>query len=195
MNIKYWTLFFCLMLGIQANAQAFHSSSANLFTWGKLVKEVNQNFENLRNNVKSYADKRYRIKILKYEECGVLKDSSQIAEMIQYNYLHAPAFLRSISYESRGVIADNWKIKQIHLEPYADSIPRKKFLASDDGKRMLKLCSKRVRIGDVIYRLHYSIDGKRYDEYLFVNPSTKRLVADCSFWGFTAKNQPSILSR
>lgn len=194
-------LFLCLMLGIQAYSQGYSSLSANLFTRGEKIDKPVRNFENLKANVERYSDA--KVKILKYEKWGVVKDSLQAVELIKYNFLHAPSYKRGIVYGSTKLEPSKWKMVKINLLPSKDSVSREDYLRSSAADRFIKvsyegismkkipikgvpLKSGSIKQGDTIWKLFYSIDGKKYMEYDFIDSQTNLLCPRCSFWGFTS---------
>lgn len=198
-------LFFCLMLGIQAYSQGYSSSSVNLFTRGEKIDKAVRNFENLKANVEKYSDA--KVKILKYEKWGVVKDSLQAVELIRYNFLHAPAYKRGIVYDSINLKQSERKMIKIDLQACKDSVSREDYLRSSEGDRFIKLSYEGILMkklpmnfpvkgvslkfgvikpGDSIWKLYYSINGKKYMEYDFIDSQTNLLCPRCSFWGFTS---------
>lgn len=189
---KLVLLFFCLLLGLQANAQGgFFASTGNLFTIGNKIQRAEDNFINLKVNVDRYADK--KVKILKYEKVGLVKDSVQIVEFIKQNFLNAPMYRRGIVFDSTQANFLNKKVLKINLVPCQDSVSRNHFLESKDGEFFIKsmfpkmLPNEIIKSGDEIWKLKYSIEGKLYVEYDFIQTRTKKLFVPASFWGFASQ--------
>ena len=180
--MRYYLVLFYLMLATLVKSQALYSSSCNLFTRGKKIECVSDNIDNLKKNVEC-SDK--KVRILKFEKYGVVKDSVQVILLVKYNYLNAPFYIRSVSYENTEIANPfKWKIKYVNLEKDSAAISRKKYLFSEDGKYMLEKCAKGICSGNAIYKLIYSIENKEYEEFVFIKADGKSIFTSCSFWGF-----------
>lgn len=188
--MRYILVLFCLMLTTLVKSQALYPSSCNLFTRGKKVECVSDNIDNLKKNVEC-SDK--KVRILRFEKYGVVKDSVQVISLVKYNYLNAPSYVRSVSYENTEIANPfKWKIQHVNLEKDSAAISRKNYLLSEDGKYMLEKCTKGICSGNAIYKLMYSIENKKYEEFIFIKTDGKTIFTSCSFWGFFSTKEAML---
>ena len=87
-------LFFCLMLGIQANAQSntdnpFYGLESNV-----KITNVEQIFKNLSDNVDKHTEG--RAKILGHKYIGAVRDSLEVQKKVRQNILNAPQYSRGV---------------------------------------------------------------------------------------------------
>lgn len=181
--MRNFVLYFCLMLGIQANAQSYTDYPFyGLHSDGKITN-VEQIFKNLSDAIDKHADG--KAKILGYKYMGTVKDSLEVSKMVRQNVLNAPQYARGV--KSAVLYIDSLIIDRSKYVFTPQAFPMKKYLRTFEGKGVFEKICQEIKVGDKIYKLMYMLDDKKYNEYVFVNSKDMQVATSGSFWGFHLK--------
>ena len=171
------------MLGIQAKAQSYTDYPFyGLHSDGKITN-VEQIFKNLSDAMDKHADG--KAKILGYKYMGTVKDSLEVSKMVRQNILNAPQYARGVN--QAVLYIDSLIIDRSKYVFTPQAFPMKKFLRTFEGKGVFEKICQEIKVGYNIYKLMYMLDGKKYSEYVFVNPRDMQVATSGSFWGFHLK--------
>ncbi len=178
--MKQLLIFLCLMLGIQAKAQ---TNIDNPFYGLKTITHV-RSFEQIYKNLSDGVDKHSdgKAKILGYKYVGKVKNGEDVKKMVRKNLLNAPQYSRSVKRAELHI--DTLVIDHSKYIYEPSKLKMKEVLRTSEGQGVLKHICEEIHVGYDIYKLNYQLDGKKYEEYVFVNPADMQVVTSCSFWGF-----------
>lgn len=180
MNMKYIFLVLFLYVGIQVNAQSDTDNPFYGLRSGVKITNVEQIFKNLSDAVDKHADG--KAKILGYKYLGTVKDSLEVQKMVRQNILNAPQYSRGVKRAELHI--DSLIIDHSRYVFTPQAFPMKKFLRTFEGKSIFKDICQEIKVGYNIYKLMYMLDGKKYSEFVFVNPKNMQVATSSSFWAF-----------
>lgn len=178
--MKQLLLFLCLMLGIQAKGQTYTDNPFYGLKTNNHVSSFEQIYKNLSDGVDKHSDG--KAKILGYKYVGKVKNAEEVKKMVRKNLLNAPQYSRTV--KRAELYIDTLVIDHSRYIYEPSKLKMSKVLGTSEGQGVLKHICEEIHVGYDVYKLSYLLDGKKYEEYVFVNPNDMQVVTSCSFWGF-----------
>lgn len=182
----------CLQLRAQVD-----SKPSTIFNFGAPLNSSWVNISNLAFNTSNCNGA--KVKILSFELIGEVKSMDQAIKLGVYNHKHMPQLaVRNVFHQDIDEKGNVLRVVSVLMEPIPDDemklIKREGLLSKDLAKETIK---NNVRIGFEIYLLKYSIDSKKYKEYIFVDPNSNEVATACGFWSgseeYLKKNADAVI--
>lgn len=175
-----YILFLFWILAIQAKGQTYTDSPFYGLKTNNHVSSFEQIYKNLSDGVDKHSDG--KAKILGYKYVGKVKDEEEVKKMVRKNLLTAPQYSRTV--KRAELYIDTLVIDHSKYIYEPSKLKMSKVLGTSEGQGVLKHICEEIQVGYDVYKLSYLLDGKKYEEYVFVNPNDMQVVTSCSFWGF-----------
>lgn len=166
-------LIFCMLVNMHVHAM--QDTGVNLFTYGKPVAAIEDNFDNLFRNFPLLIKNKPAIKFLAYNHVTDIKKRSQAVRYISRNiHRGAPGWeITKTTYPGEAVPELRINYNKTIDEPQ-EELDRKIKLLADEY----------VKPGYKVYEIIYTADEVKYKYYVFINPATNQVVTKGNMFGF-----------
>lgn len=146
--------------------------TTDIFRYGSPVQCSEDNIKNLFGNWTALVTGSSDIRLLSYNYEGPAKDRKQLWKYVNHNHsAEMPYWSYSSDFDSNG--------NAPHIvtgEPLRQKAGNRKFAAK-------ALMAHFVSVGDHVYSVKFSAEGKKYVYYIFVKPDTNRVVTKFNAFG------------
>ena len=154
----------------------------SIFNFGKPLTADTINFVNMVQNISQYYKNASDFKLLGYEQVGTLASKKEIKKYVKHNELVSKVISASeyIEEGERSHIFfgpdDEPYSRKNRIRKYNIKIYKRALWETLDDWR-----TGDVQKGDGIWKLSYLLEGKSYEGYIFINPSTHKVTYSGNF--------------
>ena len=162
------------------------TSVQSIYLQGKPINSCEDNLVNLFNNwntsILTYSDK---IELLSYQYVKTIKSKSDINYYLKWSTEPGTlinAFTTSMNSVDGDKITKSLKIHIVSWQNYLkEAAPKIRKGITKEKKKYREAMKKKINIGDKVYVIKGKFKDKDFENYVFCNPSTRRIVWDNMF--------------
>lgn len=151
----------------------------NLFEYGDIVSQSEDNLKNLFNNFSLLIENGEEVEFLSYEFVGVIKDQKDARRYLKKNFKDLYPF-GWLTVFHEGETGD----EEGSFTSIIRFVEDNQLFKESEKRRMIKTISQEyIQRGDEVFAIDYLIDLQKYRHYVFINPNTKKVLLEGNISG------------
>lgn len=158
-----------------------NGTGTNLYEYGLPIIKSEDNIKNLFKNFPLYVENGEDIDFLSYEFVGIMKHKREARKFVKKNFDENIGIgWSTVFYRSNDDISENIPSSARFFTEHPLQILGKKTI-----RNMINTISEEyIHIGDEIFAIDYVIELQKHRHYIFINPTTKKVLLKGNIFGF-----------